>query len=121
MGSDAFGFTATSAKKGPPTGRLVHVVGGAGQAVVVDAPALASYTTTCTGGGASRVCTATIAGAGAEARTVDLVTGDLLPGPVAASITVTAVGTDRYGVRLTGPVAVDLAPTVVTMGSVRVG
>ena len=122
VGADAFGFTAASSRKGPPTGRLVHVVAGGGQAVVVDAPTLSSYTTTCSGGGANRVCTATIVGSGAQARTVDLTTGQVVAGPVAASITVTAVGTDRYGVKVTGSAAtVDLPPTVVTSGSVRVG
>ncbi|RYC11455.1 Ig-like domain-containing protein [Nocardioides zhouii] len=119
VAGDAFGFTATSARKGAPTGRLVHVVLGSGQATVVDTATLSSYATTCTGGGSSKVCTATIAGTGATARTVDLASG-AVSGPVAASITVTAVSTNRYGVQLGGPAPKTLAPTVLTSGAVRV-
>ena len=75
VGGGAFGFSAVTPKKGSPTGTLVHVVNGSGQATVVQATSLASYTTSCTGGGANKVCTATIAGSGATARTVDLTTG----------------------------------------------
>ena len=116
----AFGFTAVTPKKGSPTGTLVHVVNSGGQATVVQALSLASYTTSCTGGGANRVCTATITGTGATAHTVDLTTG-AVAGPMAASIRVQAAGTDRYGVLLTGPAPLDLPLGLVLSGSVRVG
>jgi alpha-tubulin suppressor-like RCC1 family protein len=119
VGGGAFGFMARAARRGAPTGTLVHVVVGSGQATVVEATTLASYTTSCTGGGANRVCTATINGPSAGARTVDLATGDVAA-PVPATIRVTASGTNRYGVLLTGPAPLDLPLTVITSGSVRV-
>ena len=96
----------------------MHVVVGSGQATVVEATTLASYTTSCSGG-ANRVCTATISGPSAGARTVDLATG-AVAAPVPATIRVTASGTNRYGVLLTGPAPLDLPLTVITSGSVRV-
>lgn len=115
---DRFGFQVRATRKAPVAGNLVHVVVAGGTATVVEAPA-ASATTTCSGGGGNRVCTVVADGPAGTARFVDLATG-VVTDAGAATITVRASGTDRYGVVLTGPVPRSLPLSVLDSGSVRV-
>jgi hypothetical protein len=118
VAGDRFGFRVAVPKKGAVAGNLVHVAVVGGSAYVVQAPA-ASATTTCSGGGSNRVCTVTVNGAAGTVTVVDLATGVVSDGG-AATITVKASGTDKYGVVLTGPVPRNLPLTVLESGTVRV-
>ena len=118
VAGDRFGFQVRVPKKGPVAGTLVHVVVTGGIATVVEAP-VGSASTTCSGGGNNRLCTITADGQSATARTVDLATG-VVGAAGAATITVRASGTDRYGVVLTGPAPRDLPLTLIESGAVRV-
>jgi alpha-tubulin suppressor-like RCC1 family protein len=120
VAGDAFGFQVRPQKKGPPLGNLVHVVGSSGVVTVAESSAVSSLSTTCTGGGSDKVCTVTIDAPSATARTVDLATG-VVTAAGAASMTVTASGTDRYGVVLAGVAPRSLPLTVLDAGAVKIG
>jgi alpha-tubulin suppressor-like RCC1 family protein len=115
---DRFGFRVAVPKKGAVSGNLVHVAVVGGSAYVVQAPA-ASATTSCTGKGSNQVCTVTVSGGAGTVAVVDLATGVVSDGG-AATITVKASGTDKYGVVLAGPVPRNLPLTVLDTGTVRV-
>ncbi|MDQ4053655.1 MAG: Ig-like domain-containing protein, partial [Actinomycetota bacterium] len=117
---DPFGFQVRPQKRGSPIGNLVHVVGSSGVVTVVESSAASSLSTTCTGGGSNKVCTVTIDAPAAKARTVDLDTGTVTTAG-AASMTVRASGTNRYGIVLTGPTPRDLPLTVIDVGAVTIG
>jgi alpha-tubulin suppressor-like RCC1 family protein len=121
VGSDDFGFSAQPAKKGAPTGNVVHVVQSGGTAMVVSSTALSSLATSCT---SAKICKATIGVTSAGVRQVNLSTGTSTS-LGSAALTVNTVEPNKYAVAITGTVSRTIgtaaSPVLIDFGSIEVG